>query len=574
MAFDITRLQTRYEELRLERSGFTEVYREITRLFAPGRYRDDTASDYHLRPYPIDSKLVNSTGVLALRAMAAGLHGGMTSPVRPWFRLVLQGNPSEIPEGLNAWLDLTTQVMQAVLHQSNFYSAVHGLYADLGAFGTGLLVETADEDGIHFHLCNPGEFVIDINSNNEIDTFYRRMHMTARQIVDKFDNKNIPDFIKGQCEHTRNVTARYDVIHAVFPRNEFKTLGRVASTDKPYASVYFLLGSSSSSTGELTGLGGKPSILEEGGYDMFPAFAPRWDISNSDRYGISPAMQVLPDCKMLQAMTTTLRKLQHKAADPPLVVDQSLRATGVRLTPGGLSYFDSTRTGVTPVAPIHQPDAQTLQYSMQAIQEVEEIIKDGMYVELFRTFLDDERHNVTATEISARQSEKLVLLGPVLERLHKELLQPVIQRTFALMREWGALPPPPNNVDIINVDVAFESVLAQAQRASLSANIEQGVVFVGNLAQMAPEALDLLNADSTVRAYLDRIAAPASMLREQNEVEAIRQQRAEQQAQQQQMAMGNQALAEAGALADAAKTMGETRLGQGSVLDNLLGGVQ
>jgi len=574
MTFDITRLQTRYEELRLERSGFTEVYREIARLFAPGRYRDDTASDYHLRPYPIDSKLVNSTGVLSLRAMAAGLHGGMTSPVRPWFRLVLQGNPTEVPEGLNAWLDLTTQVMQAVLHQSNFYSAVHGLYADLGAFGTGLLVETADEDGIHFHLCNPGEFVIDINSNNEVDTFYRRIHMTARQIVDKFDNKNVPDFIKGQCEHTRNVTARYDVIHAVFPRNEFKTLGRIASTDKPYASVYFLLGSSSSSTGELTGLGGKPSVLEEGGYDMFPAFAPRWDISNSDRYGISPAMQILPDCKMLQAMTTTLRKLQHKAADPPLVVDQSLRATGVRLTPGGLSYFDSTRTGVTPVAPIHQPDAQTLQYSMQAIQEVQEIINDGMYVELFRTFLDDERHNVTATEISARQSEKLVLLGPVLERLHKELLQPVIQRTFALMREWGALPSPPNNVDIINVDVTFESVLAQAQRASLSANIEQGVVFVGNLAQMAPEALDLLNADSTVRAYLDRVAAPASMLREQGEVEMIRQRRAEQQAQQQQMAVGNQALAEAGVLADAAKTMGETKLGQGSVLDNLLGGMQ
>ncbi|MCD8272415.1 portal protein [Akkermansia sp.] len=572
MALDITRLQTRYEELRLERSGFIEVYREVAQLFAPGRYRDDTASDYHLRAYPIDSKLVNSTGVIALRTMASGLHGGMTSPARPWFRLILQGNPSEIPDGVNAWLDFATQAMQTVLHQSNFYSAVHGLYADLGAFGIGLLVETADEDGIHFHLCNPGEFVIDINNNNEVDTFYRRMHMTARQIVDKFDDKNVPDFIKGQCEHTRNATARYDVIHAVFPRSEFKTYARVASTDKPYASVYFLLGSSSSSTGELSGLGGKPTILEEGGYDMFPAFAPRWDISNSDRYGTSPAMQVLPDCKMLQAMTTTLRKLQHKAADPPLVVDQSLRATGVRLTPGGLSYFDSTRTGITPVAPVHQPDAQTLQYSMQAIQEVEEIIKEGMYTELFRTFLDDERHNVTATEVSARQSEKLILLGPVLERLHKEFLQPVIQRTFALMREWGALPPPPNNVDILNIDVAFESVLAQAQRAGVSTSIEQGIVFVGNLAQMAPEALDLLDADNTVRAYLDRVAAPASMLREQDEVDSIRQQRAKQLAQQQQMAMGNQALAEAGALADAAKTMSETKVEQTSLLDSLLKG--
>lgn len=547
---DCTALQHRYEELFSELTGFVDVYSDVSRLFAPGRYRDRTATDYHLRPYPIDSKLVNPAGILALRTLASGLHGGMTSPARPWFRLIPKNNKTQ---GVNAWLDEVTLSMHSVLHLSNFYAAVHGLYADLGAFGTGLMIETADEDGIHFHLCNPGEFAIDINGNGEVDTFYRRLYMTARQIVDRFDPQNIPEFIKRNGT-TKNATARYDVVHAVFPRQDFN--GSKISTKKRFASVYFMPG-------------GK-GALEEGGYDSFPGFAPRWEISGSDRYGISPAMQVLPDIRMLQVMTTTLRKMQHKIADPPLVVDQSLRATGVRLNPGGLSYFDSTRAGTNPVSPIHMPEAQSLHYTSQTIRDVEETVSRGLYADLFSMFIDEKRSGLTATEISARQSEKLVLLGPVVERLHKELLEPVIQRTFQLMRDWGALPELPENVEL-EIDVAFESVLAQAQKATLGSQIEQALMFAGNVAQMAPDTLDLIDTDETLRAYLARIAAPISMLREDTEVQNIRRERQQQRENEQQIATGQQALAEAGQLADAAETLSKTKMDSDTLLGGLIG---
>jgi len=573
MAANAQKLYQRYEELRLERSGFIDVWKEISRLFCPGRYRDDTSTDYHLTPYSLDSRLVNSTGVLALRSLAAGMHGGMTSPVRPWFRLIAQ-NTNELPEGVNRWLDMATQTLQSVLHQSNFYNAVHGLYADVGAFGTALMVETADASGIQFYLANPGEFVLDINSSGEVDTFYRRLYMTARQIVDKFPAANIPDAVKNCAKDMRNAAARFDVIHAVYPRSDFKSTNRASATkatEKPYASVYFLPGSSTSSYGGLSGLGGNLSILEESGYNDFPGFAPRWEISGSDRYGLSPAMQVLPDVKMLQSITQTVRKSQHVLVDPPLVIDQSLRATGVRLVPGGLSYFDSTRTGTTPVAPIYQPNPQMVEAGLAIMREVEETVNSGMYVDLFRVFLDDQRLNLTATEVNARNSEKLVMLGPVVERLHKELLSPLVRRTLALCVEWGAIPPL-EGIDIA-LDIKFESVLAQAQAYALTASIEQSVAFAANAVQLDPGAFDNIDLDAAIQNYASRAGAPTSILREPQAITQIREQRAQQQAQQEEIAMGQQALQEAALAGQAAESLSKARTDNPSVLQNLLGGI-
>lgn len=222
MAIDVDKLAYRYEELRSERANWESTWRECAELFNPGRYRDDTETNAHRIPL-VNSKLVNSKGILAMRSMASGMQGGMASPVRPWFRLVAKGDPQRIPDGVNAWLDRVTQVMTAVLHQSNFYNATHTLYSDIGTFGTGLLVETANEDGIYFHLVRCGEYVLDINGNDEVDTFFRRLYMTPRQILDRWERApDLPDFIKRSRERKVMTTERYDVIHAVFPRTDFK----------------------------------------------------------------------------------------------------------------------------------------------------------------------------------------------------------------------------------------------------------------------------------------------------------------------------------------------------------------
>jgi hypothetical protein len=185
---------------------------------------------------------------------------------------------------------------------------------------------------------------------------------------------------------------------------------------------------------------------------------------------------------------------------------------------------------------------------------------------------------VTAYEISAKQQEKMALIGPVVERLIKELLEPLILRTFALMREWNALPPLPDELADVELDVTFESVLAQAQRMTATSAMDQGLAFLANAAAAMPEILDILDADAMGRAYLDRIGMPESCLRDEADIERIRQQRAEQQAA---LAQQEQAMAQTQQMVDAsaaAKNLGQTPTGadgqtlMGTILGNL-GGV-
>lgn len=567
MAVDVQRLQTRYEHLRNERSGWDTAYTGLAELFLPTRHRSDSDESGHKQP-KLNGKLMNSTGVLAMRTLAAGMQGGMTSPVRPWFRLTLAKGQEEAG-GVNAWLEEVTEAMRQVLYRSNAYNALHGLYADLGTFGTGLLVELADADGVYFELVRAGEYVLDINAKGEVDTFYRRLHMTARQVVDRWGaGKNVPEAVKNAAKPGQASTARWNVIHAVFPRADWDGTAKIGPASMPYASVYFM---------QDAGANGKPVVLDEGGFQMFPAFAPRWDVAGSDIYGRSPAMDVTPDCRMLQAMTATLRKMQHKIASPPMVADAALKKFGVSLDPETLNFVDMGRLGQggTPVAPIHQPEPAALNYTMQGIKDVEQIVRDGLYTDLFRMLIDDDRRQITATEIQARQQEKLSLIGPVVERLIKELLEPLIMRTYQLMADWGALPPPPDGVEVGELDVTFESVLAQAQRMTATSAMDQGLAFLVGAAQANPEVLDVLDFDEMGRAYLDRIGMPENCLREASEVAKLREQRAQQQAaiaqQEQAMAQTQQAVD----MSAAAKNLGQTPMGADgqTLMGTLLGGL-
>lgn len=513
---------------------------------------------------------MNSCGVLAMRTLAAGMQGGMTSPVRPWFRLRLKDQQIEGTSGVNIWLEEVATRMQRVLNESNFYNAVHGLYAELGTFGTGLLVETADENGLHFHLVHAGEYVLDANGKNEVDTFFRRLHLSARQIVDRFGEDVCPSAVLSAAKTpgAQGSVTRFNVIHGVFPRKDYDASAKFCPRAMPFASVYWLSGGAET---------GRAAILSEGGYHSFPAFAPRWDVQGTDIYGRSPAMDVAPDVKMLQAMTTSLRRMQHKIAEPPLLASSSLRSYGVSQNPGALNYvnMENMSPSGAPVVPMGQPEPAALNYTMQGIADVEKVVRDGLYADLFRLIIDDDRRQITATEIQARQQEKMMLIGPVVERLHKELLSPLITRTYQLMAEYGALPPLPADAPAGELDVTFESVLAQAQKLTATSAIEQGLSFVFQTAQARPETLDLLNMDETIRNYLERVGMPEGCINDADAVAQNREARAQAQARAEEQAQAQAAMQQAVDMSQAAKNLGQTPAGADgqTLMGTLLGGI-
>ena len=152
------------------------------------------------------------------------------------------------------------------------------------------------------------------------------------------------------------------------------------------------------------------------------------------------------------------------------------------------------------------------------------------------------------------------MLGPVLERLHNELLDPLIDNTFNRMIESGLVPPAPEELQGMELNVEFVSMLAQAQRAIGTNSIDRYVNNMGMVAQMKPDVLDKFDSDAWADGYADMLGVDPKLVVGGERVARIRQERA---AQQQAMA---KAEAEQRAVENAVK-LNDSKTGDPSMMD-------
>ena len=132
---------------------------------------------------------------------------------------------------------------------------------------------------------------------------------------------------------------------------------------------------------------------------------------------------------------------------------------------------------------------------------------------------------VTAAEINVRQQEKMLTLGPVLERFHNEALDPIITTTLEIMERNGLILPRPDELNGHNIKTAYSSIMAQVQRATETTGIEQIVRFAGSLAGAAPSIMDNLDLDAAIDRYGDLLGVDPSILRDPDFVAQQRHQR-------------------------------------------------
>ena len=160
---------------------------------------------------------------------------------------------------------------------------------------------------------------------------------------------------------------------------------------------------------------------------------------------------------------------------------------------------------------------------------------------------------MTATEVIQRTEEKMRLLGPVLGRLQAELLQPLINRCFAILSRQKKFVPPPESLRGGDIDIEYVSPLAKAQRSGDVQSVMQMFEFLAPLMQLDPSVVDYLDMDGLAQHVIKVTGTPAVVTRGEGEVAELRQQRAAQQAQQQEMMMLQQAAQAAGQAAPALK---------------------
>jgi hypothetical protein len=517
------KLLMRWGQLRTERASWWGHWQEISTYMLPwsGRYfRQDR--DKGIRR---NNQIYDNTAIRALRTLGAGLMAGATSPARPWFRLGTHDPGLNNAQNVKLWLSDVAERMHAVFQKSNTYRALQQVYEEMGAFGTGADIILPDFNTvIHHYPLTIGEYAIGTDWQGNVVTLYREFEKTVSEMVKEFGKENCSPTVQSMYDNGQ-LGAWVPIIHAIEPRSDRDPSKRDAR-NMEWGSWYF----------ELSGETDK--CLREGGFKQFPAVVPRWAVAGGDMYGNSPGMEALGDVKQLQQ--EQLRKAQgiDYQTNPPLQVPVGLKNRDVERLPGGITFIPDGAAG----SKIEAAFEVNLNLSelLEDIQDVRERIRSSFFADVFMMLANSENPQMTATEVAERKEEKMLMMGPVLERLNNELLFPLIEITFTHMVQMGALPPAPQELAGMDLSVEFISMLAEAQRAIGVNSVDRFVGSLGTVAQMKPDVLDKFDADAWADDYSDRLGVDPKLIVASDQVVMIRQARAKAQAAQQQAAASQQ----------------------------------
>src|SRR5690606_33579341 len=163
-----------------------------------------------------DQRILNNTATMSAGVLAAGMQSGMTSPARPWFELAAPDPEMNQYAPVKNWLWFVQNAMREVFIRSNLYNVLPSCYGEQGVFGTGVIAPIPDEKSlVRFYNFTIGSYYLATSSRQIVDTIYRDMKMTPRQMAQKFGKAKLSQTVKTMLE--RNDECWITVYHAIEP---------------------------------------------------------------------------------------------------------------------------------------------------------------------------------------------------------------------------------------------------------------------------------------------------------------------------------------------------------------------
>lgn len=389
---------------------------------------------------------------------------------------------------------------------SNFTCAMNTIYMSNALYGWYVL--ELSKDLKHKQVCYRalpiGEFVIDQNERGFVDTFYRTVKFTYRNLRQRFP-KYTPKKVRDgtyQDNPYAWLDETMELLHVVEP--SLKHAGKfdsiyidmtsrevIKQTEEPYCKY----------------IAGRASTFS----------------NTNDPYGFSPVMSILPSVKNLNAVAFDLIKATHHASRLDLLAGDDI------INPR--NYQDVTSIinggmdseGRPQVSVLAQRDMPTLDYMVQAWQKK---IKDTLFVDMFMSLQDTQSRS--ATDAMLKANERANIVAPMGDRIARELLQPMIELELAMYAEMNALPQFSKEVKGAVFDIVLDNPMLRGQRLD-SAN---ALLNMGNtLAQLQPMDAEF-NIDRAKVYLASAYNIPQTVLNtpdEKSAVVAAKQQQAEQQ---------------------------------------------
>ena len=527
MPIDGLHVKRRFQNAQTIRQNWSWHWQQVADLVAPSRQFTVSRAPGQ----KTNLKIFNNTAPLAAESLAAALHGLLTNPATRWYSLVTEDFDLRVDETVRKFLyDATTRGLAYMASpMSNFAVAIHETYLDLVVFGTAILQVSPDRRGLlKFNAHQLANFYMCEDPDGNVDETFRNFELTAMEARVLFSKKTdvLPDEILDALERDKNPRQKFPIVHMIARRSS-RDVSRGDGKNMPWASVYIL---------EKTG-----HVIREGGFRRNIYLTPRWGKAPEETFGRSPAIMMLDDIKMINAMQHTVIMAAQQAVAPPMVAPANGVEGPIRTAPFSITY---TRAGMgQKPEPLFQGGNPRL--GNEQIDRVAAQIEKAFFLDALKL---PELDRMTAEEVITRRQQGLLTASPVISRQNSELLSPSVMRVFHWMRSTRRLGEVPDGLSRARLKVDFRSPMAQSQKASEGGAVLNALNNLISIAAVDPGVMQVVDSDKTARFLWETGNAPPDLLKSEDEVAAIRQQQAQAEQMEQQVAL-------AGGAASAAKDM-------------------
>ena len=520
----------RLDALKETRSLLEPEWKEIRSYLAPdtGCF-DDPTSTSAMKKDAFYKQNVNTLPSFYFYQLAVALVMNLTPSRLHWFRL-------RVPEQTweeQAFLKQAEDKMLRVFSKAGVYDHLMNMFYEAPLYGCAAMGINEDlELGVDLVPSTIGEFWLAEDYRGVPNCIYRRFAMSAFNLQAQFGYDKCPDAVKKALDSEKFDT-EFTVIHAVEqnprynPKNPF---------NKEYISVYFCEEAKE-----------EDGFLEYKTTKRFPFVTCRWDRYGKNPYGFGIGRRVLGDVKSLQAYEKDLAKASKKKISPPLKGSVDLKKVVIDTSAESVTYTNDPN-GLTPLFNVNYETREAL----ENIQRINDRIYRMTYNDLFLAILNKDK-TMSATEAAAIVKEKEAL-GAVVERFQRETLKPLIENTFLILLEQGALGEVPPSMRGKDMSIEYQSVLSSTQEIGDLQNIDRWLQFVSQVATINPEVARKPDVLAIADYYADRLNIDFNLIKDNEAVQQQQQEEAEAKAQleQQQLAM-QQAQVQAGAVKDYAQ---------------------
>jgi|GEM_PF-2072240 len=475
-------------------------------------------------------KLYDPTAVWLLDRLASGV-GSLTMPEGFNWHGVGFGDPFAPPpsQADEEFFELVRDHLFRVRYagRSGFALANRSRLLSTVKLGTGVLFPIENETRladirtpIHYRYVPLYEIYLLVDAQGNDCGFFRVRTLKAWQAVKEYDG-NVSQNVKDDASDPKRKNNEVRFVHACFQReggfDEAVDIGK-----SRYESIHFEEDSK--------------HICRRGGFFEYPLVISRWDRDGLSPYGSPPQAKLMSDIKSLQSLARDGLIASSQAVRPPIATHRQERQLDLnpgRTNPGLID--EQGRPLFRPMLETVNPGAADAQ-----IENIREKLRVGLYGDLWQTLL--EGNGRTATEVNIRRKEMADMIGPFSTNILSGN-EALFEREVGILGRRGAFAPgsplePPQSVLESDVTLTSTAPIDQMREAGHFEAIMGFQDYLGIAAQADPSVMDLHDRTEEYDLTRRSLGLPAKLKRRPEEVEALRQQKAEEAAQQQQMAAG------------------------------------